>query len=123
MFDAHKYKCPDCGIFIVKNDTEGEYDKNPSERYCLLCGGHTGKIGYAGAVGFMMKPIQDGFCEGVFNPADGKTYDSRSAYYKAVKDKGLEIVGDDKSFQERRSPATKEIDWKQAVGETIKQLR
>lgn len=30
-----------------------------------------------------------------WNPATGRTYDSRSAYYRAVKDAGCEIVGDD----------------------------
>lgn len=31
----------------------------------------------------------------VMCPADGKTYDSKSAYYRAVKDAGLVIVGND----------------------------
>lgn len=56
---------------------------------------------------------------GVFNPADGKTYDSRAAYYKAVKEKGLVIMGDD-APKEKQKPKTKEIDWHKAVAETLK---
>lgn len=33
--------------------------------------------------------------QGVVNPADGKKYDSKSAYYKSVKDAGCHIVGAD----------------------------
>lgn len=33
--------------------------------------------------------------DGVQNPCDGKTYDSKSAYYRAVRDAGCEIVGNE----------------------------
>lgn len=33
--------------------------------------------------------------DGVQNPCDGKIYDSKSAYYRAVKDAGCEIVGNE----------------------------
>ncbi len=33
--------------------------------------------------------------DGVKNPVDGKVYDSKSAYYQAVKDAGCEIVGNE----------------------------
>lgn len=33
--------------------------------------------------------------DATWNPANGRTYDSRSAYYRAVKDVGCEIIGDD----------------------------
>lgn len=36
--------------------------------------------------------------QGVFCHADGKTYDSKSEYYRAVKSKGYEVVGNDTSF-------------------------
>jgi hypothetical protein len=42
---------------------------------------------------------------GVLNHVDGRTYDSRSAYYEAVREAGrregkqYEVVGDDKSFE------------------------
>jgi len=119
MFEGHRYKCPDCGYFYVK--TEENYGDVPSERFCLKCLGNKGKIAYAGVVGFLTRPIQDGMCEGVFCPADGKTYDSRSAFKKAVKDKGLEIVGDDAKAV-AGTPNLKEIDWQRAVAETIQQV-
>lgn len=39
-----------------------------------------------------------------WNPATGLLYDSRSAYYRAVKDAGCEIVGDDRAFSEPSGP-------------------
>lgn len=57
--------------------------------------------------------------KGVFNPADGKIYDSRSAYYRAVKDKGLVIAGDDAPTTPGK-PKTKLVNWEKAVAETLK---
>lgn len=37
-----------------------------------------------------------GGTQGILNPADGKMYDSRSAYYQAVKDAGCVVLGNDK---------------------------
>lgn len=58
---------------------------------------------------------------GVLNPADGKRYDSRSAYERAVKAAGCVILGDD-APREKAKPKVKEIDWKPAIAETLKQL-
>jgi hypothetical protein len=41
--------------------------------------------------------IRDGM-DATWNPADGKHYDSKSAYYSAVKAKGYEIAGNDSSI-------------------------
>lgn len=41
--------------------------------------------------------IRDGL-EDVWNPVNGKIYDSKSAYYRAVKDAGCEIAGNDSSI-------------------------
>lgn len=57
--------------------------------------------------------------QGVFNPADGKMYDSKSAYYRAVKDKGLVVVGDD-APKVANKPNVKPINWEKAVAETLK---
>lgn len=54
----------------------------------------------------------------VVNPADGKTYDSKSGYYQAVKDRGLEIVGNDAPSKPSK-PKQKPIDWERAVKETL----
>lgn len=65
--------------------------------------------------------ISDEMIGGVFCPADGKTYESKSSYYKAVKSKGLEIVGDDPI--KPSAPKTEKIDWGQAVHESLQQLK
>jgi hypothetical protein len=41
--------------------------------------------------------IRDGL-DSVWNPVDGKLYDSKSAYYGAVKRAGCEIAGNDSSL-------------------------
>jgi len=58
--------------------------------------------------------------DATFCPADGKTYDSKSAYHRAVKNKGLEIVGNDMPVS---APKFKQsnINWEKAVAETLKQ--
>lgn len=57
--------------------------------------------------------------KGVFNPADGKKYDSRSAYEAAVKAKGLVIMGDDAPTKPS-TPKTQTVNWEEAVAETLK---
>lgn len=58
--------------------------------------------------------------KGVFNPADGKTYDSKSAYYNAIKAKGLVI--DDRATPSPSSPKLNPINWEKAVKQSINQL-
>ena len=41
----------------------------------------------------------------VVNPIDGKPYDSKSAYYRKVKDEGCEIVPDKPDLTKRDTPA------------------
>ena len=43
----------------------------------------------------------------VFNHADGRMYDSKSEYHKAVKAKGCVVVGNDYSKKEFRRPEVK----------------
>lgn len=43
--------------------------------------------------------IRDGL-EDVWNPVNGKVYDSKSAYYRAVRDAGCEIAGNDSSVMD-----------------------
>lgn len=58
--------------------------------------------------------------KGVFNPADGKMYDSKSAYHNAVKNAGLVIMGDDAPTK-AATPKTKTVNWEKAVAQTLKQ--
>lgn len=64
--------------------------------------------------------MSDDFKDGaIFCPADGKTYDSKSMYKKAVKSKGYEIVGEKQS---PTKPVVQDIDWKSAVAETLERM-
>lgn len=58
---------------------------------------------------------------GVKCPVDGKTYDSKSQYYAAVKASGHEILGNEKPQAYR--PQYKEIDWGNAIKETLEGRR
>lgn len=58
--------------------------------------------------------------QGLFNPADGKKYDSKAEYYNAVKAKGCEVVGDEPIKPSK--PKLKEINWEKAVAETLQQM-
>lgn len=42
--------------------------------------------------------------DALVNHANGHLYDSKSAYYRAVKDAGCEIVGDDPSWGQGKPP-------------------
>jgi hypothetical protein len=52
-----------------------------------------------------------------WNPVDGRRYDSKSQYERAVKEAGCEIVGDDKGHWSRSSPEYKP----EGVAQDIKQ--
>lgn len=59
----------------------------------------------------------------VWNPADGQTYDSKSAYYKAVRAAGCEIMGNDAptrpSAPQDDGPSTADIE--KSVADAFKQ--
>jgi len=63
--------------------------------------------------------ISDEMIGGMLCPADGKTYDSKSSYYKAVKAAGCEIVGNDPITPSK--PQGEAIDWQRAVYESLQQ--
>lgn len=80
-----------------------------------------GKVVYVGAVlqgASHFAGSDDLGTKGVFNPADGKMYDSRAKYYNAVKSMGLEIMGND--VPKQSTPKLKPINWEKAVAETLK---
>lgn len=58
--------------------------------------------------------------KGVLNPADGKTYDSKSAYYAAIKSSGCEIVGND--AQKERKKELCDNQRKRDIARTMEQL-
>lgn len=56
--------------------------------------------------------IRDGL-EDIWNPVDGKVYDSKSAYYGAVKRAGCEIAGNDSSVTHAHE---KPVEYKTSPG-------
>lgn len=111
---THIYKCNACNDYFNPPD---DYDDSPSTRQCLLCG-QVGFVAYIRNLASIPAVRQDGM-NPTINPVNGKTYDSRSAYERAVKDAGCVIVGNDIPVKPSK-PVTKDIDWKQAVADTLK---
>lgn len=61
----------------------------------------------------------DGMNE-TWNPVDGKRYDSRSAYERAVKDAGCQIVGSDPALERPHVPE-KPVDAKADIINAIRE--
>lgn len=61
--------------------------------------------------------------QGVFNPVNGKKYDSKSSYYKAVKDAGCVVLGND-APKEAKGPRAKinDRELKHDIKTAIEQL-
>jgi hypothetical protein len=59
--------------------------------------------------------------DGILNPADGQRYDSKSQYYRAVKDAGCEIVGGGDYPSMAKPDDTKTI--QRDIAEAYQQLR
>lgn len=61
--------------------------------------------------------------QGVFNPVNGKKYDSKSSYYRAVKDAGCVILGNDAPKEAKGPTATiNEKELKHDIKNAIEQL-
>jgi len=114
------YQCCACGNeFVIKGNDK--FDHEPATRKSPCC--KTNPVQFKRTIkGLRAQYISDDLgTKGIFNHADGKTYDSKSSYYKAVKAKGLEIVGNEPIKQSQ--PKTSHIDWERAVHESIQQLK
>lgn len=107
--------------YMRGNIITGEKSSLPSGRY-IDRDGKKIRIGNSiGAVNFGGSDALGEGVQGMINPVDGKKYDSKSQYYRAVKAAGCEIMGND-APSERKIPQSEKIDWKRAVKETIDQL-
>lgn len=111
-----------CGkrFIIHPND---DFDHEPSTRHCPFC--NNKGLAYRGPKDRQTPYVQSdniGGVQGLQSMADGKYYDSKSSYYASLKEQGLTIVGDDVPTS-RAQPKTEEIDWGQAVAETMQQLK
>jgi hypothetical protein len=63
--------------------------------------------------------IRDGL-DDVWNPVDGRKYDSKSAYYAAVKAAGCEIAGSDSSIATAHEKSTT-VKTPEGLKDTLKQ--
>lgn len=63
--------------------------------------------------------------DSVLNPADGKRYDSKSKYYRAVREAGCEIVGNERIEPKTRQyePGPVGPDIKRAIEELSSRMR
>jgi hypothetical protein len=115
---AELYQCHSgCGKqFIIPEGKK--YNDDPHTRKCIKC--KSKGVMFIRSLGASMSYISDEMIGGMFCPADGKTYDSKSSYYKAVKSKGMEIVGNDPIKPSQ--PKLDRINWERAVKESIQQL-
>lgn len=109
------------------------------ERHCRVCDGwhdlakpwphncraHFGERPQRGD--FPMPAVRSdrlpGGVDGMMSMADGKRYDSRRAYERAVRDSGCEVVGDDRLPQTQPDAVTmSEHEAEAAVAETLDQM-
>lgn len=73
---------------------------------------------YEGQQGDFQRHISDDLpSDGLLSQADGKKYNSKSSYYKSLKENGYEIVGNEKLGPSQ--PKLNEINWEKAVSEAI----
>ena len=94
MMNIH-YECSVCNHCFVKGD---DYESDPSKRNCSKCKNAKGKIRLHGTKIIGTGVISDylpGGVNGMLSHADGKRYDSKSQYERAVKAKGCRVVGND----------------------------
>lgn len=59
--------------------------------------------------------------QGIVNPADGKKYDSKSQYYKTIKDSGHHIVGNEKQEDAKDRKQRGDFDCSKELSEAIDQ--
>lgn len=115
------FKCTKC-LFTFDSDNIKDYNDDPQTRDCPQCGNAMGEIMYLGnsnGAGFYV--ISDDLgTKGVFNPANGKTYDSKSEYGKSVKAAGMEIVGNDAPTT-TRTEVRGDFDCRKDIAQAIEQ--
>lgn len=81
------FECPSCGFFEPPED----YNDDPKTRKCPSCGGFEGGILYHGYRKSLPSVISD-HLDDMVGQHDGKIYDSKSEYYKSLKENGLVVV-------------------------------
>lgn len=88
----HNYQCDVCKYAFQADDSyEAKTNNDPRLRNCPKCKKAKGQIMYHGLIAWVQPAINDKLWD-VKNPVNGKVYDSKTSYYKAVKDSGSHIV-------------------------------
>ena len=108
--------------YSVKRGENHNGDKPFGQHTCMICDS-SNLISHGLKKPLILSVHSDniGGIQGLKSMADGKMYDSKTAYYASLKEKGYEVVGNDAPTT-RGTPKTEAIDWKQALHETYNQL-
>lgn len=123
---AHHFHCGNCGFAFEIKDGDDSYNDDPQTRDCPECKSAKGNIMYLGCSGVALQVIGDyinGAGGALKSMADGKMYDSKSAYYKAVKAAGCEIMGNDAPREAKPMEyKINERELKSDIAQSIQQL-
>lgn len=88
----HSYQCMVCShAFQADDKYEEKTGNDPAKRNCPKCKNAKGRIMYHGINAWVQPATNDKLWD-VKNPADGKVYDSKSSYYKALKQSGSHVI-------------------------------
>lgn len=122
----HFFVCGECKFAFDVQDGDTSYNDDPQTRDCPECKDAKGDILYIGSGGGAHQIISDyinGPMGAVQNQADGKMYDSKSQYYKAVKAAGCVVMGND-TPKEAKGPTANicEKELKRDIAQAINQL-
>lgn len=82
-----KYQCGRCAH---RFEGDERYEEDPKKRNCPKCKKAKGNVLYLGKKAWMSPCISDKLWD-VKNPVDGKVYDSKSQYYKKLKETGHHV--------------------------------
>lgn len=123
---AHHFVCGECRFAFEVKDNDKEYNDDPQTRDCPECKNAKGHILYMGS-GLGAPQIISDYINGagghVKNMADGKIYDSKSSYYKAVKAAGCVVMGTDAPKEAKPTEyKINERELKQDIAQAIQQL-
>ncbi len=111
-----------CGICRKTFEAPEDYNDDPKTRTCIHSCDAAGEILYLGntkGAGFYVISDDLGI-KGVINPVNGKQYDSKSQYYKTVKQAGMIVVGNDAKTETRREIAG-DYDCRKDIAQAIEQ--
>lgn len=115
----HSYQCSKC-MFSFKCDDKYEEKTNndPKLRNCPKCRKARGGIYYYGTCAFVAPPISDKLWD-MKSHADGKTYDSKSAYYRSLKDNGSHIIEPGEQVYDKQREMTGDFNCRKELKQAL----